>query len=184
VESLQENVAQTDADGSAEMRDSTRLCRCNGAAEENYETECDGDCTQRCIRKARDGRVYRPSWRDKKTGEMRESPTWWVSFSRRGKLIRESSHSTKESDARKLLRKRLGEIALGKPVGPDIERTIFEDLAGMVVLDYRANARRSLARVDDALAHLREYFGDYRAVEITGDNVTSYITNRQQQKAG
>jgi hypothetical protein len=129
------------------------------------------------------GRTYRPEWIDKKTGEKRVSPTWWIAYSVRGKLVRQSADSTKESVAKKLLKKRLGEAALGKPVGPDIERTAFEDMAAMIVNDYRANGRRSLARLEDALAHLREFFGDHRAVEITGDKVTAYITFRQEQKA-
>jgi hypothetical protein len=91
----------------------------------------------------------------------------------RGKLIRESTHSTKESEALKLLKKRIGEIALGKPVGPDIEKTTFEDMAAMIVTDYVANSRRSLPRLEDALAHLRDFFADYRAVEMTGDRVTA-----------
>jgi site-specific recombinase XerD len=129
------------------------------------------------------GRVYQPSWFDKKTGEKKVSPTWWISYSVRGKLKRESSHSTNESDAWKLLKKRHGEIALGKPVGPDIEKTNFEDMSAMTTNDYRANGRRSLARVEDAIGHLREYLGDRRAVEITGDIVTAYVTHRQNQKA-
>src|SRR6266542_5367171 len=129
------------------------------------------------------GRTYQPEWIDKKTGQKRASPTWWISFSVRGKLIRESTHSTKESEARKLLKKRLGEAALGKPVGPDVEKTTFEDMAAMIIADYKANGRRSLARLEDAIAHLREFFGDYRAVEITGDKVTAYVTFRQEKKA-
>jgi hypothetical protein len=129
------------------------------------------------------GRTFQPPWTDKKTGQKRTSPTWWIAYSVRGKLIRESSHSTKESDAGRLLKKRLGEAALGKPVGPDVEQTDFTDMAGMIGNDYRANARRSLARLEDAIAHLCEFFGDYRAVEITGDKVTAYITFRQDQKA-
>jgi hypothetical protein len=129
------------------------------------------------------GRVYRPSWRDKNSGETKQSPTWWIAYSARGKLLRESSHSTKEADAWRLLRKRHGEISTGKPVGPQLEKTSFEDLAAMIVNDYKANGRRSLARLEDAIAHLREFFGDYRAVEITGDKVTAYVTFRQDQKA-
>src|SRR5258705_7364072 len=109
---------------------------------------------------------YRPSWIDKKTGEKREAPVWWIAYSTKGKLHRESSHSTKEADAWKLLKKRHGEIALNRPVGPEIERTNFEHMAAMIVTDYKANGRRSLARLEDALYHLRDYFADYRAVEI------------------
>jgi hypothetical protein len=129
------------------------------------------------------GRVYRPSWRDKKSGEIKQSPNWWIAYSVRGELKREPAHTMKEAVASKLLRKRLGEIALGKPVGPDIERTTFEDLAGMVISDYKANGRKSLGRLQDALSHLREYFGDFRAVEITGDKVTAYVAYRLEQKA-
>jgi hypothetical protein len=129
------------------------------------------------------GRVYRPSWRDKKSGEIRQSPIWWIAYSVRGSLKRESAHTSKEAVASRLLRKRVGEIALGKLVGPDVEKTTFADMAGMIVNDYKANGRRSLARLEDAIRHLREYLGDYRAVEITGDKVTAYITFRQDQKA-
>lgn len=126
---------------------------------------------------------YQPSWIDKKTGEKRTSPTWWIAYSVRGKLHRESSGSEKEADAWKLLKKRHGEIALHKPVGPDVQKTTFEDMAAIIVNDYKANGRRSLSRLEDAIAHLREYFGDRRAVEITGDMVTVYVTHRQNQKA-
>jgi hypothetical protein len=53
----------------------------------------------------------------------------------------------------------------------------------MIVNDYKANGRRSLARLEDTIDHLREYFGAYRAVEITGDKVTAYVTFRQEQSA-
>jgi len=53
----------------------------------------------------------------------------------------------------------------------------------MIIDDYKANGRRSLARVEDAVNHLGGFFGDYRAVEITGDKVTAYVTHRQKEKA-
>jgi hypothetical protein len=53
--------------------------------------------------------------------------------------------SPKEAVASKLLRKRLGEAALGKPVGPDIEKTNFEAMAAMIINDDKANDRRSPA---------------------------------------
>lgn len=53
----------------------------------------------------------------------------------------------------------------------------------MIVNDYKANGHRSLGRLEDAIAHLRKYLGDRRAMEIAGDVVTAYITFRQEQKA-
>ena len=126
---------------------------------------------------------YHNKWTAKKTGQVKYSPIWSIVYNVHGKPIRESSHSTKESDAWKLLKKRHGEIALGKPVGPDIEKTTFEMMAAMIVADYRANGRKSIHKLEDCLNHLRAFFGDYRAVEITGDRVTLYITTRQSEKA-
>jgi len=129
------------------------------------------------------GTVFRTWWRDKRTGEKRYSPRCTIKYIYKKKLIRELTPFTKESDAWKLLKKRHGEIALGKPVGPDLERTTFEDMAAMVTNDYKANGRKSLARLEDVIGHLREYFGDFRAVEITGDTATAYVTHRQAQSA-
>jgi hypothetical protein len=46
---------------------------------------------------------------------------WWIKYYRNGKPYRETSGSDKESKARKLLNQRLGEIALGRFVGPDAD---------------------------------------------------------------
>jgi integrase len=126
---------------------------------------------------------YRPSWIDKKTGQKREAPIWWIVYSAKGKVHRESSHSTKEADAWKLLKKRHGEIALNKLVGPDIQKTSFDNLTSMLTADYKANSRKSLARVEDAINHLRGFFGADKAIEITSDRVTEYIAHRQDEKA-
>ena len=53
----------------------------------------------------------------------------------------------------------------------------------MLTNDYKANSRRSLARVEDAINHLREFFGPDKAIEITSDRITEYIARRQQEKA-
>ena len=42
--------------------------------------------------------------------------TWWIAYSHRGKEYRESSGSTSEAQARKLLKKRVGEIALAHDI--------------------------------------------------------------------
>jgi hypothetical protein len=129
------------------------------------------------------GGVYRPSYKDKKTGEKVVTLTWWIYYNNHGNQVKESSQSTKESDAWKLLKKRHGEIAEGKPVGPDVERTTFEDMALMITNDYKANGRRSLNRAEDAINHLRGYFGQDRAREITSDRVTAYTAARQEENA-
>src|SRR5262245_27761391 len=103
---------------------------------------------------------------------------WWVQFSFRGRKHRESSGSAKRADAVKLLKKRLGEMGRGGFVGPQVERTTFEDLAAMLADDYRLNARKSLDRMLAAVNHLRGFFGRSRAVDITHDRILAYVRSR------
>ena len=107
---------------------------------------------------------------------------WWVQYCHRGKVYRESSHSTVRADATRLLKRRLGEIGQGRLIGPVVERTTFEDLARMLAEDYRVNGRKSLPRVLQLVAHLREFFGLSQAVDITPDRITAYIRWRQEAK--
>ncbi len=129
------------------------------------------------------GRTYRPKYRSRKTGKLKEIPTWWIQYCHRGKNFRESAHSTKESDARNLLRKRHGEMGKGHFVGPQVEKTTFDDMADMLVNDYKANGRSSLTRAEDANGHLKGFFGGDKAVDITTDRVTAYVTSRQAEGA-
>src|SRR5262249_15554185 len=48
--------------------------------------------------------------------------------------------------------------------------------------DYRANGYSSLERLEDAVNHLHEFFGEYRALDITSDRVTAYIAVRQEKQ--
>jgi hypothetical protein len=88
--------------------------------------------------------------------------TWWIDYSFRGKRYRESSESTKRSDATALLKRRMAEQGSGQVIGPTAERLTFEHLATMLTDDYKANERRSLDRVEDCIARLRETFGAAR----------------------
>jgi integrase len=97
--------------------------------------------------------------------------------------MRESSNSPRRADAVKLLRRRLAEMGSGRLVGPDAERTTFEDLAGMLIADYHLNGRRSAKRVEVALVHLRAFFTFARVPDITGDRIDAYIRCRQEANA-
>jgi integrase len=130
------------------------------------------------------GYVYQPSWRDPKTGGRRSAATWWISYSTHGKRHRENAHSTKEAVASKLLKLRLGQAAIGMPVGPQVERTTLDDILKMVEVDYAANGRKSLPRVKYAATHLRELFdASAKARTITADRVTAYQAERLEQGA-
>jgi integrase len=137
------------------------------------------------------GQIYRLKYRDLRTGEKRTAAIWWVKYGCRrtcGKpecpgVHAESTHSDNRRVAEKLLRKRLGEIGLGKLITPDVERTSFEDLAQMIVADYEANGRKSLKRAQISLGHLRETFGSSRALAITTDKINGYVAERLKAEA-
>ena len=103
---------------------------------------------------------------------------FWIQYYFRGELHRESSHSKVEGDAVTLLKKRHGEMGLGRLVGPSVERTTFEDLAAMLVDDYQVNRRKSLDRAKLSIRHLREFFGPTHAMDITADRVSAYFRAR------
>ena len=75
---------------------------------------------------------------------FKRGSVFWIAYYHRGKEYRESSESENESQARKLLKKRLGEIGSGKLVGPIEEKVTFEQLADDLIKDYEVNGKRSV----------------------------------------
>ncbi len=109
--------------------------------------------------------------------------TYWIKYYRGGKPFRESAHSEKESDARRLLKLREGQIAEGRFPGLRVERVRFEDLARDFLNDYQASGRKSLRRAKGTCSHLRAWFQGMRAVDITTDRIRAYIVHRQAEGA-
>lgn len=100
----------------------------------------------------------------------KEGKTYWIKYYSRGKPIRESTSSQKEADAKRLLRKREGEIAEGKMPGVYFDRIKFEELAEDFLQDYRINGKKSLPRAAQSVKHLSATFKGYKAPAITPDS--------------
>jgi integrase len=129
------------------------------------------------------GLIFRPTYRDRNTGQPRRSSAWWIQYSFRGERYRESARSPNRSDAVRLLKRRLAEIGRGRLVGPSTERTTFEELAAMVVDDYKVNGRRSLRRAEQSLTHLLEHFGLTLVADIHEGRIKAYVRARLEQGA-
>ena len=112
------------------------------------------------------GRVYQ-------RGEV-----FWIQYSFRGKLYRESSESKVPGDAVKLLKRRHGEMGLGQLPGSKVEQTTLQEMAAMFIDDYVVNGRKSLDRAQLAVRHLEEFFGPTHALDITTDRVSAYYRSR------
>jgi hypothetical protein len=114
---------------------------------------------------------------------FKRGSVWWVAYYHRGEEIRESSNSDREVQAKRLLRKRLGEIGSGKLIGPTEERVTFDELAADLVRDYTVNKRKAVKTIGYPIKHLRHTFGRYRAVDLTTDRINAHIEERQQEQA-
>src|SRR5262249_3207340 len=114
---------------------------------------------------------------------FKRGSVWWIAYYHRGTEYRESSESESESQARRLLKKRLGEIGNGKLVGPVEEKVTFEEMAEDLLRDYEVNKRKAVKIVEYPIKHLRKSFALDRALDITTDRINVHIADRQQEGA-
>jgi len=109
-------------------------------------------------------------------------PIYWIAYYRNGKEIRQSSGSRSETKARKVLSKRIKEIASGD-YKPGQEKIKFDDLVAGIKEDYKLKGKRSLDTVLYCVKHLERYFGFDKAVDIGPTRVKSYQTSRKDEGA-
>lgn len=108
---------------------------------------------------------------------------YWIKYYRAGKPYRESTHSEKESDAKRLLKAREGAVVENRFFGLRVEKIRFEELAQDLINDYKVNNQRSIDRVEFSIKHLKTFFEGMRAVDITTDRINTYILQRQEEGA-
>ena len=108
---------------------------------------------------------------------------YWLKYYRNGKPYYESSRSTKEADAKRLLKLREGEISQGKLPGVYFDKVRFEELAQDFLNDYIINAKKSLQRAEISLKHLGPFFNGLRVADITTTRTNEYIAQRQNEGA-
>ena len=134
------------------------------------------------------GSLYRPKYapagwkfRDAKAASvLRESEVWWIKYRNAlGVLCRESTETTKEQEAKRILRRKEGAAESGRVEAPRASKITVAELATALTADYTANGRRSLDRLELSLAHLLPFFGPQRALQVTSTRVTEYKVARQ-----
>jgi integrase len=116
-------------------------------------------------------------------GELkRRGQIWWIRYYKNGRRYEESSGSTKESEAKSLLRLREGDIERGVAITPKVGRIRFDEAAKDVLNDYRTNRKRSLDDVERRIEmHLKPFFGNRRMASITTADIREYIDSRQKE---
>jgi integrase len=130
------------------------------------------------------GSVYRPSYRDQRSGEKRAASVWWISYTVGGRRIRESAKTTRKGEAEGMLRQRLEDAGQGGPLQRDLERVTFDQLEEAILRDYRRNGFRSLPRLKTSLRHLRGYFGGWAVPAIDAAAIDRYTADRTEGEEG
>lgn len=128
------------------------------------------------------GSIFRRKHRKK--GKVYFGNVVWIQYSRAGRKIRESSGSTKEAEARKLLNLREGMVAQGVPLTQKTNTAKMNELFQDVVNDWKINKRRSVDGLERRLKlHILPFFYGKRASIISTADIRHFILLRQEAGA-
>ena len=113
----------------------------------------------------------------------RRGSRWWIKYFRDGKPFWESSGSSKQTDAQRLLDQRRAEIYSGTHIEGHARRVLVTELLDGLVRDYKIHGKaedwcESVVRV-----HLTPYFGEMRAAKVRPDDAEKFIEFRQSDGA-
>jgi integrase len=129
--------------------------------------------------------VFRPKFKDPKTGKLKPSSVWWYKFYFAGQCIRESSKTTSKTLAKQAEQKRHRELEEGfngiVDRREDRIRSV-KDLADAYLEAYKLRSK-SGTFAEYALGHLIRHLGKQMAVEITEKTVKDYQTARLKENA-
>ena len=113
-------------------------------------------------------------------GTVRVLPTLWIKYYQNGRAVRESTGTTKETVARRMLRAREGDVEHGIPITPKSGRVTFEEASQDLIHDYQINGKRSLEHTKRRLKrHLAPFFAGKRMASISTPDIRAFIVARQ-----
>jgi integrase len=134
--------------------------------------------------------VYKPTYRDKKTGEVKDSRIWWYDFSFAGRRIQESTHThllTLAREAERNRRREMERAFVGAPMQKRETRVnsvagILKSYLAAYELDHRGR-QQSILFAKGRLAHVKRLLGAALLPDLTEDAIRGYITTRIEEKA-
>jgi integrase len=132
--------------------------------------------------------VYRPKYKDPKTGKLVAAKVWWYDFTFAGKRIKESAKTTRKTlagDAEKLRRLELERAMTGAPVAKRGDRVrSMADFLTAYVETYGINHRGStLAFVKPCANNVERLLGAVILPDLTEDRIRQYMKTRQGEGA-
>lgn len=130
--------------------------------------------------------VYRPTYRDPKSGQQKHSKIWWYDFQFAGRRIQESSKSTRKTIAQEAEKKRRLELERGFNQIEDTRRERIRplsELADDFLESYKLRNPKSATFAEYALGHVTRLLGRTMAVDVTDATVKGYQTWRLKERA-
>lgn len=133
--------------------------------------------------------VYRPKYRDQKTGELRESGNWWCEFTFAGNRYRTNTHQTLKTLARefeKTERRKLERSYAGLPTEDPAKRiqTVTEILKAYQERYATGHREKSIIWVKNRAAHLERLLGRTILPDLTESKIREYIRTRLAEREG
>ncbi|MBX7135032.1 MAG: site-specific integrase [Fimbriimonadaceae bacterium] len=105
---------------------------------------------------------------------------WWIAYYFDGDEHRESTRSTDQAVARRLLKDRMKQIHSGRWVGRDEERLTVCDLLDALELSLANKGAKGLAQLKSHLKPVRAFFALDRAVSVRTDRVERFVSERKE----
>jgi site-specific recombinase XerD len=129
--------------------------------------------------------VYRPKYRDQKSGKLITSKIWWYTFTFARKRIRESAKThlkTRAMDAEKKRRDDLERGFNGLDDRRDERIKTITELADAYMVGYKLR-HKSITFAEYALDHVKRLTGETMVVDVSDHTVKAYQTTRLKEKA-
>jgi len=133
--------------------------------------------------------VYRPTYRDPKTGETKESAQWWYEFTYAGKRYREPARTTRKTiavAAEKQRRLQLERAVAGLPSESRTQRVAsVKDRVAQYSADYASSHReKSQVFSRQRLEHVQRLLGSCLLCELSESKIQEYMRIRLSEGVG
>jgi integrase len=130
--------------------------------------------------------VYRPKYKDLKTGKVKVSRVWWYDFTFAGRRVQESSKSTRKTIAVEAEKNRRLELEKGFNSIEDTRRERIRTVAEIAVdylVDYKWRNPRSATFAEYAVRHIERLAGSLMSIDISDKVLKEYQTARLKERA-
>jgi len=125
--------------------------------------------------------------RPRHTGSVYRRPgtsVLWIAYYQDGKKIRESTGTTDEKLANRILLQKMGKVANGVRVDPKRDKIRMAELFDDLTRQYRINGRKSIGHLERRLRlHVRPFFDHVYAAHVNSSLIDQYVDHRQQESA-